>query len=70
MAKRSKDVASAKARAAPSRRFEKRRERLRSAAIDEFKKKHGVTTIVPFIADNFDEPLPEDFLLRPLPPDV
>jgi prevent-host-death family protein len=41
---------------------------LRPEAIDEFKRKHGVATIAPFIADDFDDPLPEDFLLRPLPP--
>jgi hypothetical protein len=33
-------------------------------AIDAFKKKYGVATIAPFIADDFDEPLPEDFLLQ------
>lgn len=27
----------------------------------------GVTDPVPYIADDFDDPLPEDFLLRPLP---
>jgi len=42
---------------------------LRLEAIDVFKKKYGVESIVPFIADDFDEPFPEDFLLRPLPPD-
>jgi prevent-host-death family protein len=42
---------------------------LRLEAIDEFKEKHCLTTIVPFIADDFDDPLPEDFLLRPLPAD-
>ena len=26
----------------------------------------GVTDPVPYIADDFDDPLPEDFLLRPL----
>jgi prevent-host-death family protein len=36
-------------------------------AIEEFKKKHGVTQIFTYIADDFDDPLPEDFLLRPLP---
>ena len=36
-------------------------------AIDEFKKKHGITEIFPYIAPDFDDPLPEDFLLRPLP---
>ena len=27
----------------------------------------GVTDPFPYVADDFDEPLPEDFLLRPLP---
>ncbi|MCY1668249.1 type II toxin-antitoxin system Phd/YefM family antitoxin [Rhizobium sp. SL86] len=27
----------------------------------------GVKDPVPYIADDFDDPLPEDFLLRPLP---
>jgi prevent-host-death family protein len=27
----------------------------------------GITNPVPYIADDFDEPLPEDFLIRPLP---
>jgi prevent-host-death family protein len=48
----------------------KARKGLRLEAIDEFKKKHGITTIVPFIADDFDDPLPEDFLVTPLPPDA
>lgn len=30
----------------------------------------GITNPVPFIADDFDAPLPEDFLLHPLPPDA
>lgn len=44
------------------------RKGLRLEAIEEFKRKHRIKTIVPFIADDFDEPLPEDFLLRALPP--
>ncbi len=40
---------------------------LRLEAIDEFKRQHGIVTIAPFIADDFDDPLPEDILLRPLP---
>jgi prevent-host-death family protein len=44
-----------------------RRKGLRLEAIDEFKRKHRIKAIVPYIADDFDEPLPEDFLLRPLP---
>jgi prevent-host-death family protein len=46
------------------------RKGLRLEAIDEFKRKHGIETIVAFIADDFDDSLPEDFLLRPLPPDA
>ena len=46
-----------------------RRTGLRLEAIDEFKRKHRVKVIVPYIADDFDERLPEDFLLRPLPID-
>ena len=40
---------------------------LNLAAIEEFKKKHGVEAVFPYVAVDFDEPLPEDFLLRPLP---
>ena len=43
---------------------------LRLEAIEAFKAKHGIATIAPFIADDFDDPLPEDVLLRPLPPDA
>jgi prevent-host-death family protein len=46
------------------------RKGLRLEAIEEFKRKRGNETIVAFIADDFDDPLPEDFLLRPLPPDA
>jgi prevent-host-death family protein len=42
---------------------------LRIEAIAQFKKKHGIASIVPFIVADFDEPLEEDFLLRPLPSD-
>ena len=45
------------------------RKGLRLEAIDEFKRKHRIKAIVPYIADDFDEALPEDFLLRPLPVD-
>jgi prevent-host-death family protein len=34
---------------------------------DDFLRQHGVTQLFSYIADDFDEPLPEDFLLRPLP---
>jgi len=43
---------------------------LRFEAIEEFKRERGIDTLVEFIADDFDDPLPEDFLLRPLPPDA
>ncbi len=33
----------------------------------EFLRSRGVDKLVSYIADDFDEPLPEDFLLRPLP---
>ncbi len=46
----------------------KRKTGLRLEAIEEFKKKHGLKKIINYIADDFDDPLPEDFLLRPLPP--
>ncbi|MCC7348269.1 MAG: type II toxin-antitoxin system Phd/YefM family antitoxin [Variibacter sp.] len=36
-------------------------------ALQEFKREHGVDKIVLYIAPDFDDPLPEDFLLRPLP---
>lgn len=37
------------------------------AAGREYLRARGITNPVPFIAEDFDEPLPEDFLLRPLP---
>ena len=40
---------------------------LRLEAITEFKKKHGIDALISHVAKDFDEPLPEDFLLRPLP---
>ena len=46
------------------------RKGLRLEAIEEFKRKRGIETIVSFSADDFDVPLPEDFLLRPAPPDA
>jgi prevent-host-death family protein len=44
------------------------RQGLRFEAIEKFKRKHGIKTIVSYIADDFDDPLPENFLLRALPP--
>ena len=37
------------------------------AAGQAFLKEHGVDKAFSFIAPDFDDPLPEDFLLRPLP---
>ncbi len=34
-------------------------------ALTAYKKKHGVDTIVTYIAPDFDDPLPEDFLITP-----
>lgn len=33
----------------------------------EYLRARGIANPVPFITEDFDEPLPEDFLLRPLP---
>jgi prevent-host-death family protein len=35
-------------------------------AVGAFKRKHGIRAIVTHIADDFDAPLTEDFLWRPL----
>ncbi len=39
-------------------------------ALSRFKREHDLDRIAPFIAEDFDAPLPEDFLLRALPADV
>ena len=36
-------------------------------ALAAFKREHGIDKFVEYISDDFDDPLPEDFLLRPLP---
>ena len=36
-------------------------------ALAEYKRKHGIDRFFEFVPDDFDDPLPEDFLLRPLP---
>jgi antitoxin (DNA-binding transcriptional repressor) of toxin-antitoxin stability system len=36
-------------------------------ALEDYKKKHGITKFVEFIAEDFDDPLPEDFLITPQP---
>lgn len=35
--------------------------------IERFKKEHGITKLFPYVAPDFDDPLPEDFLIKPLP---
>jgi prevent-host-death family protein len=34
-------------------------------ALEEFKKEHGITNVFTFISPDFDDPLPEDFLITP-----
>jgi prevent-host-death family protein len=36
-------------------------------ALREYKRQHGIGKVVDFIPADFDDPLPEDFLFRPLP---
>ena len=43
---------------------------LNLAAGEAYLRSKGISDPVPFIADDFDAPLPEDFLLQPLPPDA
>lgn len=38
-------------------------------ALAQFKKQNGITQFVTSIPADFDEPFPEDILLKPLPPD-
>ena len=45
------------------------RKGLRLEVIEKFKQKHRIKTIVSYIADDFDDPLREDFLLQALPRD-
>ena len=45
----------------------KKRGGLDLAAGEAFLRSKGIDNPVPFIAEDFDAPLPEDFLLRPLP---
>jgi len=40
---------------------------LRLEAIEEFKRKYGIDQIFGPVAEDFDEPLPEDFLVKPMP---
>jgi antitoxin (DNA-binding transcriptional repressor) of toxin-antitoxin stability system len=48
----------------------RRRAGLRLGAIGEFKRRHGLEAIFTSVAEDFDDPLPEDLFLRPLPPDA
>jgi len=41
---------------------------LRLEALTEFKKRNGIKRSVTSMPVDFDEPLPEDVLLKPLPP--
>lgn len=36
-------------------------------AARDYLESRGYTNPIPYIADDFDDPLPEDFLIRPLP---
>ncbi len=36
-------------------------------ALAEYKRKHGIDKIIAYIPDDFDDALPEDFLIQPLP---
>lgn len=36
-------------------------------ALERYKREHGIEKFVTYIPDDFDDPLPEDFLLKPLP---
>ncbi len=46
----------------------KPRRGLRLEALTEFKKRNGIKRIVTSMPADFDETLPEDVLLKPLPP--
>jgi prevent-host-death family protein len=45
----------------------KRKGGLNFEALRAYKKEHGITRIVDHIPDDFDDPLPEDILIKPLP---
>lgn len=40
---------------------------LKLEALAEYKRKHGIDRIVEYVSGDFDDPLPEDFLITPLP---
>ena len=45
----------------------KRKGGLDLEGIERFKRERGIEKIVTYIAPDFDDPLPEDFLITPLP---
>lgn len=40
---------------------------LNMEAMRDYKRQHGIGRLVAYVPEDFDAPLPEDFLLRPLP---
>lgn len=40
---------------------------LNMKALAEYKRKHGIKRFFADVPEDFEDPLPEDFLLRPLP---
>lgn len=34
---------------------------------EEYLRQHGIKELISHVADDFDDPLPEDFLIKPLP---
>ena len=36
--------------------------------LEAYKREKGITSFVTYVAEDFDAPLPEDFLITPLPP--
>ncbi|CAN7433803.1 type II toxin-antitoxin system prevent-host-death family antitoxin [Pararhizobium sp. LjRoot255] len=35
---------------------------------EKYKEEHGIKEIIGYVSPDFDDPLPEDFLITPLPP--
>jgi prevent-host-death family protein len=48
----------------------KKRGGLDLEAGEAYKRKHGITKFFSYVAPDFDDPLPEDFLITPLPDKV
>lgn len=51
----------------PHQEPEKKKGGINWEAGQAYLRARGITNPVPYIADDFDDPLPEDFLIRPLP---